>query len=162
MNIKLPRNTHTRPRATDHSDVASLLYSICNFDFVVTIVIVQMCLSFKKSLQERSLDIGRTLKSVTLGQSSLDCKSNVEQFNHQCFERSVKIYEPLDIEVKKPRLCGRQIMRENVEADCPEDYFRKSITVPFLDYAVNEMKTNNVYRHTHQNGFGTRVGSIYY
>jgi hypothetical protein len=35
-----------------------LLYSICNFDFVVTIVvIVQMCLAFKKSLQERSLDI---------------------------------------------------------------------------------------------------------
>jgi hypothetical protein len=33
--------------------------------------------------------------------------------NHQCFERSVKIYEPLDIEVKKPRICGRHIMRDN-------------------------------------------------
>jgi hypothetical protein len=32
-------------------------------------------------------------------------------------------------------------MRDNVEAECPEDYFRKSITVPFLDYALNEMKT---------------------
>jgi hypothetical protein len=52
-------------------------------------------------------NIGRALKSVTLGQSSLDCKANVEQFNHQCFERSVKIYEPRDIEVKKPRICGR-------------------------------------------------------
>ena len=31
------------------------------------------------------------------------------------------------IDVKKPRICGRQIMRDNVE-----DYFRKSITVPFL------------------------------
>jgi hypothetical protein len=59
----------------------SVLYSICNFDFVVTIVIVQMCLSFKKSLQERSLDISRALKSVTLGQSSLDCKANVEQYS---------------------------------------------------------------------------------
>jgi hypothetical protein len=45
--------------------------------------IVQMCLAFKKSLQERSLDIGRALKSAPLGQSSLDCKANVEQFNHQ-------------------------------------------------------------------------------
>jgi hypothetical protein len=64
-----------------------------------------MCLAFKKGLsrsqQERSLGIGRALKSVTLVQSSLDCKANVEQFNHQCFERSVKICEPLDIEVKK-------------------------------------------------------------
>ena len=98
------QNTHiyTRPRA---ADVTSLLYSICNFDFVVTIVIGQMCLAFKKSLQERSLDIGKALKSVNLIQSSLDCRANVEQFNHQCFEKSAKICEPLDIEVKKPRIC---------------------------------------------------------
>jgi hypothetical protein len=37
------------------------------------------------SLQERSLDIGRSLKSVNLIQSSLDCRANVEQFNHQYF-----------------------------------------------------------------------------
>jgi len=103
-----------------------------------------MCLAFKKglsrSLQERSLEIGRALKSVNLIQSSLDCRAN-EQFNHQCFERSAKICEPLDIEVKKPRICGRQIMRVNVEAESPEDYLRKSITVPFLYYTLNEMKT---------------------
>jgi hypothetical protein len=62
MNTKLPKHTYTRPRAADHSDGTSLLYSICNFDFVVTIVIVQMCLAFKKSLQERSLDIGSLKK----------------------------------------------------------------------------------------------------
>ena len=78
---------------------------------------------------------------MNLIQSSLDCRANVEQFNYQCFERSAKICEPLDIEVKKPRICGRQIMRDNVEAECPEDYFRKSITVPFLYCTLNEMKT---------------------
>ena len=56
--------------------------------FVVAIVIVQMCLAFKKglsrSLQDRSLDKGRALKSETLVQSSLeDCRANVEQFNRQ-------------------------------------------------------------------------------
>ena len=119
--------------------------------------------SSTRSLQERSLDIGRALKSVNLIQSSwsLDCKANVEQFNHQCFERSVKIYEPLEIEVKKPRIYGRHIMRDNVEAECPEDYLRKSITVPLLEYALNEMKWM-VYRPTRQNRFGMTVGSIYY
>jgi hypothetical protein len=63
MNTKLPKQTYTRPRAADHNDVTSLLYSICNFDFVVFIVIVQMCLVFKKSLQEKSLDIGEPLKA---------------------------------------------------------------------------------------------------
>ena len=107
MNAKLPNHTYTRPRAADHSDGTSLLYSICNFDFVVTMIVVQMCLAFKKSVQEKSLDIGRALKSVTLGHISLDCKANVEQFNHQCVERSVKrIYELLDIEVKNLESAG--------------------------------------------------------
>jgi hypothetical protein len=44
------------------------------------------------------------------------------------FQRSAKICEPRDIEIKKPRICGSQIMRDNVEAESSEDYFRKSIT----------------------------------
>ena len=32
-------------------------------------------------------------------------------------------------------------MRDNVQAESPEDYFRKSITVHFLDYTLNEKKT---------------------
>ena len=32
-------------------------------------------------------------------------------------------------------------MRDNVEAESPEYYFRKSITVPFLYCTLNEMKT---------------------
>ena len=38
-------------------------------------------------------------------------------------------------------------MRDNVEAESPKDYFRKSITVPFLDYALNEMKTRSTDIH---------------
>ena len=53
-----------------------------------------------------------------------------------------RVLKPLDIEVKKkPGICGRQIMRDNVQAGGPEDYFRKSITVPFLGYMLNKMKT---------------------
>ena len=32
-------------------------------------------------------------------------------------------------------------MRDNVQAESPDDYFRKSITVAFLDYMLNKMKT---------------------
>ena len=39
-------------------------------------------------------------------------------------------------------------MRDNVEAEGPENYFRTSITVPFLDYALNEMKTRFTDLHT--------------
>jgi hypothetical protein len=66
---KLQKKTYTKPEAADVTSL-NLLYYICNFHFVVAIVIVQMCLAFKKglsrSLQERSLDIGRALKGETL------------------------------------------------------------------------------------------------
>jgi hypothetical protein len=142
---KLP-NTRTPGAA----DATSLLYSICNFEFVVAIVIVQMCLAFMKglsrSLQKRSLDVGRALENVSLEQSSLkECRANVEQFNRKCYERSIKICEPLDTEIKKP--CGRQTMKDNVQSEGPEDYFRKSIAILFLDYAINEMKTRFTHLH---------------
>ena len=83
-------------------------------------------------MQERSLEVGRALENVNLVQSSLeDCRENVEQFNRKCYERSLKIYEPLDIEIKKHRTCGRQTRRDNVQSEGLEDYFRKSITIPF-------------------------------
>jgi hypothetical protein len=69
-------------------------------------------------------------------------KNSESQFNHQCFERSAKICEPLNMEVKKPRICGRQIMRDIVEAEGPEEYFRKSITVSFLSLLVLKIKVH--------------------
>jgi hypothetical protein len=40
---KLPKHTYNRP---EEADATSLLNSICNFDFVVTIVIVQLTVPF--------------------------------------------------------------------------------------------------------------------
>ena len=65
-----------------------------------------------------------------------------------------RVLKPLDIEVKKkPGICGRQIMRDNVQAGGPKDFFRKSITVPFLGYTLNEMKTRFTNLH-----IGTTLG----
>jgi hypothetical protein len=45
---KLPKHAYTRP---EEAGVTSLLNSICNFDFVVTIVIVQMCLALQEAVR---------------------------------------------------------------------------------------------------------------
>ena len=47
-------------------------------------------------------------------------------------------------------------MRDNVQAQGLEDYFRKSITVHFLGYTLNEMKTRFT-RSTRQNRFGLQL-----
>jgi hypothetical protein len=47
-------------------------------------------------------------------------------------------------------------MRDNVEAESPEDYFRKSITVPFLYCMLNEMKTRFTDLHA-RNALGPQL-----
>jgi hypothetical protein len=61
--MKLPKHTYTRP---EEADVSSLLNSICNFDFVVTIVIVQMCLAFKKGLRFLRLYLCQVISLVVI------------------------------------------------------------------------------------------------
>ena len=46
-------------------------------------------------------------------------------------------------------------MRDNVQSEGPEDYFRKSITIPFLDYTINEMKTRFTDLHARVASVGT-------
>ena len=40
-----------------------------------------------------------------------------------------------------PRCCGRQSHRDNIPSDTPEEYFRRSITIPFLDQLIQHMSS---------------------
>ena len=39
-----------------------------------------------------------------------------------------------------PRRCGRQTARSNVEASTPEEYWRRTVFVPFLDHLIQEFE----------------------
>lgn len=58
--------SNTRTPGT--ADALSLLYSVCNFEFIICLVAVKKCLSLvkslAKSLKERQLDAGCALANV--------------------------------------------------------------------------------------------------
>ena len=39
------------------------------------------------------------------------------------------------------RLVGRQTQRSNVSCTNPEEYFRRSVTIPFLDHLLQEINS---------------------
>ena len=39
-----------------------------------------------------------------------------------------------------PRTCGRQTARSNVEASNPEEYWRRTVFIPFLDHLIREFE----------------------
>lgn len=138
---KLP-NTRT-PGAADAS---SLLNSICTFDFLVCLTVVHKCLGFmrglSKSLQERRLDVVKALKNVSLVKSSIqECRDSIDDSHGDWYREAVTLAEEFDIPITKPRTCRRQTQRNNIPADTPEDYYKKSISIPMLDHLLEEMKT---------------------
>lgn len=78
----------------------------------------------------------------TLVKSCLeDTRNEVEEFHSNCFEQATKLSSALDIPVTKPRTCKRQTKRDNMPAETIKDYFRMSITIPFLDHLISQMDT---------------------
>lgn len=132
-------------RTPGAADASSLYNSITRFDFIVSLVIVFKCLAYvrglSKSLQQRSLDIGLAFQQVSLVKSCLqDCRKEVEEFHSKCFDQATRLAVELDIPVTKPRTCKRQTKRDNMPAETIEDYFRMSITIPFLDHLISQME----------------------
>lgn len=77
------------------------------------------------------------LITSTCEKHRLDVDSNFAEI----FSNALSTCETLNIEVGKPRICGRQIHRSNYQSDSDEDYFKKSIFIPYLDHLILALKT---------------------
>ena len=99
------------------ASAASLLGTVSALDFLVTLTIVNKCLSYlsnlSRSLQERSIDVAKALAQVNVVK---DCMKNnrktVDDFHATCYKEAAgNIAEKSGIEITKPRTCGRQTKR---------------------------------------------------
>ncbi|KAJ4451242.1 hypothetical protein ANN_02703 [Periplaneta americana] len=65
-------------------------------------------------------------------------------------------FQPVNLEAKSvaeltgitldiPRTAGRQTQHSNFKTESPEEYFRLSILLPFLDYFISQLKDRNSY-----------------
>ena len=75
--------------------------------------------------------------------------NEIDQKHKQWFEKAVTIPDSLDMAVKKPRICQRQTHRSNIPAESVEDCFKKVVSIPFVDYLLQEMDTRFSDLHKH-------------
>ena len=78
-----------------------------------------------------------------------DVRSKVESFHHEWFESACNKAHNINVDVKKPRICGRQTNRQNAigsavsglsEIQLVEEHFRINVTIPFLDNVVMQLQ----------------------
>ena len=58
---------------------------------------------------------------------------------HWHFKEACNIADLVDATVKHPRLCGRQIYRDNNPANDTSEYFKVNVSIPFLDHLLQEL-----------------------
>lgn len=60
--------------------------------------------------------------------------------NGKLFLIAQEFAREIDEEIKIPRVVGHQCHRENYNCDSPEDYYRVSIFIPFIEHFVSQLE----------------------
>ena len=129
----------------DSSVMANGLYSsITKFEFIITLVVVSNCMNYLMSatrkLQLKEMDIMRGFAEMDLVQSTLlSIRSDIESKHKDWFKQATKIAESVNRHPAVPRTCRKQTLRENHPSTEPEEYYRRVVSVQFLDHLTNQL-----------------------
>ncbi|XP_028966491.1 zinc finger MYM-type protein 1-like [Galendromus occidentalis] len=123
-----------------------LVNSICRCDFLVSLFIIEsfssLFLPLSINLQARELDISAALAMLDSVQSVLkQRRENADTVFSALFDEAEEICLSLEVDVRSPRICSRQIARENHPAETAEDYFRVSSYLQYLDGLIEELQS---------------------
>ena len=116
------------PKAT------SVLNSILQFDFIISLFIVEDVLGYTvnlhKALQKVNVDL---VKAVDDAEVIIQCLEDIrnEEYFSSLFDKAKELAINVDVEEKTPRLTKRQRNRANAESlDAKQHYFRNFFTFP--------------------------------
>ena len=131
---------------TETSTDAAGLYTKCrSFEFIIALVVTRECFYRIRGatilLQARNnMDImkGYTIMG-DLKTTLIEVRDNIETYHHEWFIRAEQLAKEINTNVDVPRLCGMQTLRENYNVQTPEEYYRVSISVPFLDHLITQL-----------------------
>jgi len=131
-----------------------LLASMKSTEIMVTFCTTKNVIHFLKSiaskLQKRDMDIYQAYMMIddTINQFR-NVRIEIDVQFADWYSEAEDLAKTLSVELKMPRLAGRQMNRANPPSNSPQDYFKMSVAIPFLDHLIMEMETR----------FGDRIGS---
>lgn len=120
--------------------------SIHRFEFIVSLNILVnllvLTVSLSRHLQAEKIDLWESYRMVDNIINLLkDYRNNSEEKFRKIYQDAENTARTFDIDIKIPRLTGRQTYRTNIPSDSPEQYYRVSVYIPFLEYMISELET---------------------
>lgn len=123
------------------SQAFSYLAAIQKPTFLVSMVVANQIFSLSHGLacllQSKQMDLNMCIDLCE------DLQKEMEDFRshfHPVYKEAESVAEVIGIKLEIPRTTGRQTQRPNFETKCPEEYFKLSIFLPFVDYYISQLK----------------------
>lgn len=124
-----------------------LISAIRSDNFLITLKIAlkifMITVNLCKFLQGVDCDLSIACEHVDDVISTLsEIRQNADEHYSELYKHAFDAAKQLngdDYEISVPRRVGRQIHRNNVEADTSEEYFRRALFLPIIDHAINHL-----------------------
>ena len=88
-----------------------------------------------KLLQSPILDVVSAVQNISLLFCVLQrLRREVDDVHKEWYKEAVQLASTVGTIPSQPRYAGVQQHRANTPADCPSDYYRRVVTLPFLDH----------------------------
>ena len=135
MDVNVDRKTNTDTSAK----AGVFLKLLTSFNFIVALVITRnildLTLPVTQLLQAKSNDIMDGIHLIeSLKNVVYMTRANVDNYHTEWYEKAVTLAQKVFVDESRPRTCGRQQHRGNVPAENISDYYKRVITIPFLDH----------------------------
>mgnify|MGYP001797961719 FL=1 len=120
--------------------------AIKKFQFIVSLVLVESCLKCTKpltlQLQSASIDAGKAREKASLLYLKMnELRTEIDATHTKFYEEAVSIAEKVNVKPLRPRTTPRQVHRESVPANSSSEYFKRAVTIPFLDEIIGQIHT---------------------
>ena len=114
------------------------------FEFIYCLVTLSRTLLYLKNavvkIQGVDQDIVSGVCSVMESCKELESvRKDVDNFSKRIFDHSSRIAEISGVSVSMPRVSMHQRHMANSEYISIEDYFKKTVTIPFLDHLISDI-----------------------
>ena len=136
---------------------AHLLFTaITTPTYILTLLVIATYSAKLESVCNQLQQVNMNIKDVTAHIIQLtdvlqSHRDNVSEEFSLIFKKAQSICEELDIELKQPRLNKRQVHRSNLPSENAEEYFRRSIFIPYLDSIISSLQIR--YSSTQEKAF---------
>ena len=121
-----------------------LLSSLGRSEFIVATASMNQVLSVTKPLSVNLQTVGiDMMKAMQLVGNIIECleekRSSDESFD-VVWTQSSTMANIIGTDLKQPRQVARQRYRVNIDCDSDQEYFKRSVYIPFLDHVISELR----------------------